>query len=108
MDSIQMAYDDLINRVIEVTYLDLVNEMIERRKVEKNEKAAPNETIKMYWRREKEKAQKEIEKLTEWFIVVIPRYRNLDGERFAKWAAQEADEYERTGHRRNHRNDSTL
>lgn len=107
MDEIQRGYDDAINRVIELTYLDLVDAMIERRETEKKMRDAPNEHLKMYWKDEREKAQKEVEKWSEWFLVVIPRYRNLDGERFVKWAAEEAEQYERTGYRRNHKSDAT-
>lgn len=103
MDSIQIAYDNVINRVIELTYIDLVSAMIERRNVEKKEKDAANEPLKKFWHSEWEKAQKEVNKLSEWFIVVIPKYRDLDGSRFIGWAQEEADEYERTGIRRNHK-----
>ena len=107
MDDIQIAYDDMLNRVIELTYLDLVSAFIERNGAKRKVSLAENEPMKIYWNNEVEKAQKEIEKLSEWFIVVIPRYRDLDGERFVKWASEEADEYARTGYRRNHKFDAT-
>ena len=103
MDDIQRGYDDLINKGIEFTYYDLVSAMIERREMEKKEKNAGNEALKRFWHSEWEKAQKEVERWSEWFIVVIPKYRNLDGSRFIGWAQEEADEYDRTGIRRNHK-----
>lgn len=103
MDGVQRAYDTLINRVFEYAFNDLVDEMIKQGETERRISRADSEKIKDFWRRELEKNNKEVRKLAEWFIIVIPRWRDLDGANFVKWAKEEADEYFLTGIRRNKR-----
>lgn len=108
MDAIQTAYDDLVNRVFEYAYLDLVNAIITKRTEEKlaNSRAVTAAQSKKHLE-DAQRAQHDIDRIEKWFEDVIPRFRDIDPKRFKEWATQEADEYERTGHRRNHRLETT-
>ena len=108
MDAIQNAYDDMINRVFELAYIDLVDCIIKERKETKlaNTRAITAKQSADHLN-EAKNARLKREWIEEWFDDVIPRFRDLDSKRFKAWAIEEADEYERTGHRRNHRLETT-
>lgn len=104
MDSIQTAYEDLINRVFEYAYLDLVECLIKAKK--ERTKAFKMAVTRAQSEDHIEKAkryEREAEWLTKWFEDSVSRWRNLDGKRFREWADEEVREYELTGIRRNHK-----
>lgn len=108
MDGVQRGYDNLTNCIIEIAYYDLVDAMIKAVETRRRMDRAKSTELRAYWERQLKQDQKEVSNLSEWMIIVIPRWRDLDGKRFIKWASEEVEIYAKTGHRRSGRLDPTI